>query len=214
MNLPTSAQRTPSRERNPTYRSDISSSQTASPNSLRAAHSSTSTSPAPAATAPVTVQQLLQQHAASSNPAMAALDVAVQERNTLSGQNAQLWKLVEKQRTGYAQLMKEIERVRGERDAYRGRLQSMGENTDTFLRAHRENQRREGKEGSLRSTASSSHLKNSESTSSTGHVSGGPDLRTFMLRSQSDDIRECPFVLLDRLGSVFSRLCAFHHIVH
>lgn len=132
---------------------------------------------------------------------MVALEVAVQERNTLSGQNAQLWKLMEKQRTGYAQLMKEVERVRGERDVYRSRLQLMGENTDTLLRAHRDSQRREGREGSLRSAASSSHLKNSESTSSNGHASGGSDPRAHMLRSQSDDIRECPclFIVLSTI---------------
>ncbi|KAI0704384.1 hypothetical protein BC835DRAFT_826214 [Cytidiella melzeri] len=172
MNQPGSTQSTPSRDRNPTYRSDLSSSQTASPSSLRVAHpsSSTASGPASSATSHVTVQSLLQQHASSSSPPMAALEFAVQERNTLAGQNTQLWKLIEKQRTGYAQLVKEIERVRGERDVYRGRLQFTGENTDALLRAHKESQRREGKEGSLRSAASSSHLKNSESSSSNGHV--------------------------------------------
>lgn len=37
-------------------------------------------------------------------------------------QNAQLWKLIEKQRSGYANVLRELERVRGERDQarYRG----------------------------------------------------------------------------------------------
>ncbi|KAG8882576.1 hypothetical protein FRB97_008085 [Tulasnella sp. 331] len=46
----------------------------------------------------------------------AALDAAITERNVLSSQNAQLWKLVEKQRVGYAGVMKELDRVRAERD--------------------------------------------------------------------------------------------------
>ena len=127
---------------------------------------------------------------------MAALDDAVQERNMLSSQNAQLWKLIEKQRTGYAQLMKEIERVRGERDVYRSRLSALGENPEAMLKAHKES-RREGKEGALRSAASSSHLKNSESTSSNGHVNGVADPRAHMHRSRSDDIREFyPFFIV------------------
>jgi RalA-binding protein 1 len=53
---------------------------------------------------------------------MAALEAILQERNTLASQNAQLWKLIEKQRSGYNQILKELERVRGERDAYRTKL--------------------------------------------------------------------------------------------
>ncbi|KAI0091783.1 hypothetical protein BDY19DRAFT_991457 [Irpex rosettiformis] len=171
----------------------MSFSQAPSPISIRQTHSSGSTPSvqANAVSSPVTVQALLHRHEGSHNPPMAALDDAVQERNMLSSQNAQLWKLIEKQRTGYAQLMKEIERVRGERDVYRNRLQVMGENTEVLLKAHRDS-RREGKEGSLRSAASSSHLKNSESTSSNGQVSGVADPRANMHRSQSDDIPPAP----------------------
>ncbi|KAI0791618.1 hypothetical protein BC629DRAFT_374645 [Irpex lacteus] len=180
---------TSSRDRKHTNRSDMSSSHTPSPISIRQTHSSGSTpSGQPnVVSSPITIQALLHRHDKSSNPSMAALDDAVQERNMLSSQNAQLWKLIEKQRTGYAQLMKEIERVRSERDVYRSRLHVMGENTDALLKAHRES-RREGKEGSLRSAASSSHLKNSESTSSNGHAAGVSDPRSHMHRSQSDDI--------------------------
>jgi len=46
----------------------------------------------------------------------AALEHAVNDRNVLTAQNTQLWKLVEKQRTGYNQILKELERIRGERD--------------------------------------------------------------------------------------------------
>lgn len=50
-----------------------------------------------------------------------ALETVLSERNMLSSQNAQLWKLIEKQRVGYSSLMKELERVRAERDRAVGR---------------------------------------------------------------------------------------------
>jgi len=46
----------------------------------------------------------------------AALDAVLAERNMLSSQNAQLWKLIEKQRASYANAVKDLERIRGERD--------------------------------------------------------------------------------------------------
>lgn len=70
----------------------------------------------------MTVAALLKANAAAPDPATAALDQAVNERNALSSQNSQLWKLIEKQRSGYNQILKELERVRGERDAYKSKL--------------------------------------------------------------------------------------------
>lgn len=76
--------------------------------------------------APITLAALLEQHASAPNPHMAALDQALAERNALSSQNSQLWKLIEKQRSGYNQMLKELERVRAERDSLRGRVGSGG----------------------------------------------------------------------------------------
>jgi len=115
---------------------------------------------------------------------MAALEAVVADRNTLAAQNTQLWKLIEKQRTGYSQLMKELERVRGERDVFRSNLQRMGGDTDALLKAYREKEKREGKE-SLRSAASHTHLRTSESSGSNGAISLDP--RGNMTRTQSDD---------------------------
>ncbi|KAJ7604045.1 hypothetical protein DFH06DRAFT_923779, partial [Mycena polygramma] len=78
-------------------------------------------SPAAPAAA-LSLDALLSAHAAAQDPKLAALDQAVAERNVLSSQNAQLWKLIEKQRTGYNQILKELERVRGERDSYKAKL--------------------------------------------------------------------------------------------
>jgi RalA-binding protein 1 len=50
------------------------------------------------------------------------LEQVVTDRNVLSGQNTQLWKLIEKQRTGYNQILKELERIRSERDSYKAKL--------------------------------------------------------------------------------------------
>jgi len=74
----------------------------------------------------MSVDALLKHHAAAPDPGTAALEQAVNDRNVLSAQNAQLWKLIEKQRTGYNQILKELERIRGERDGYRSKLIALG----------------------------------------------------------------------------------------
>ena len=206
---PASVQHTPSRERTQTQRSEASSS----PSTVRVTQSaSTTASTAGPSTAPLTVQGLLSANASAADPALAALEYVVSDRNTLSSQNAQLWKLIERQRTGYAQLVKEIERVRGERDVYRSRLQSLGESTDALLRAHREKERREGKDA-LRSTASHVQLGSSESAGS--NVSGGNpfDSRSNVPRSSQEDICESAIILIVRssrraLTAHASSLCA------
>ncbi|KAH0836626.1 hypothetical protein J3R83DRAFT_8344 [Lanmaoa asiatica] len=86
--------------------------------------SSSTTSATNPTTHPISVDALLSQHASAPNPFLAALDQAVSERNIFSTQNTQLWKLIEKQRSGYNQVLKELERMRAERDAYKARLQA------------------------------------------------------------------------------------------
>lgn len=71
---------------------------------------------------PMSAEALIAHNGASLDPKYAALEQAVNERNTLSSQNGQLWKLIEKQRSGYNQILKELERVRNERDSYRAKL--------------------------------------------------------------------------------------------
>ncbi|KAK0467319.1 uncharacterized protein EV420DRAFT_1759150 [Desarmillaria tabescens] len=103
----TSVHPSPSRPGIPSASSSTTSLQASSTNTL---------SPAPGV---VTVEAYLAQHSAASDPKLAALEQSLNERNTLSLQNAQLWKLIEKQRSGYNQILKELERVRGERDGDR-----------------------------------------------------------------------------------------------
>lgn len=140
----------------------------------------TSQSSAPSSV-PLTVESLLATHASSRDPARSALDVAVSERNSLSVQNTQLWKLIEKQRSGYGQLMKELERVRSERDVFRARLQGAGENTDMLLRAQRDKDKRDAKEATLRSSSSHSQLRGSDGSSTSS------DPRARMVRKHSED---------------------------
>ncbi|KZV85703.1 RhoGAP-domain-containing protein [Exidia glandulosa HHB12029] len=52
----------------------------------------------------------------------AALDAVLAERNGLSQQNAQLWKLIEKQRASYTNAMADLARIRAERDKAISRL--------------------------------------------------------------------------------------------
>ncbi|EJF64182.1 hypothetical protein DICSQDRAFT_178675 [Dichomitus squalens LYAD-421 SS1] len=187
---------TPVRDR--LYRSDYPPSATNSPATMRPAASfpnplasNASIHPNPNSavptTQPLTVEGLL---ANNGNSISAALDAAVNERNALSAQNTQLWKLIEKQRSGYNHLMKEVERIRGERDLYRNRLQANGEHTDALLRAHRAKEKSEGKDSTLRPTASHSQLKSSDSSASNSSSRGTPsasDPRSHLMRTHSDD---------------------------
>ena len=58
--------------------------------------------------------------AAATGDPLVALETILGERNTLSSQNSQLWKIIEKQRGMYTSLHKELDRAKAERD----RLQS------------------------------------------------------------------------------------------
>ena len=115
---------TPARDRD---RHPFSSSQ--SP--LGQSTSSTSSNLAPSSSVQISpqamsVDALLKQHATAPDPRTAAFEQVVNDRNVLSSQNAQLWKLIEKQRAGYNQILKELERIRGERDGYKSKLIALG----------------------------------------------------------------------------------------
>ena len=203
---------TPVRDRS--YRTDYPPSATSSPATMRS-NASFSNAPPPNPPNPagvnpavsnnqlLSIDGLLAAHAGTPNPVLAALESAVSERNNLSAQNTQLWKLIEKQRSGYNHIMKELERLRGERDLYRSRLHQNGENIDALLRAHRAKEKAEGRDGSLRSTASHSQLKPSDSNASTSSAKGSSpslDPRAYMLRTHSDESRE--YILLSLLWTI------------
>lgn len=155
--------------------------------------SSASSIPAPAAaltanptTVPISLETLLVTHANAPNPSLAALDQVLSERNVLSTQNTQLWKLIEKQRAGYNQVLKEIDRVRGERDTYKTRLQAAGMSTEL---AKRDKDRDKEKPTSLRSSESNATISNMS-------VNGSADLRSRLVRNQPDATRELLFLLI------------------
>ncbi|KAF8972613.1 hypothetical protein BDZ97DRAFT_1913115 [Flammula alnicola] len=117
--FPQSAQPSPATSLRQTTGSSASASLTNLPST------STSTPAVQVSPQTITVEALLKQHASSPDPTSAALEQAVADRNVLSSQNTQLWKLIEKQRTGYNQILKELERIRGERDSYKSRLAAL-----------------------------------------------------------------------------------------
>ncbi|KAF9478273.1 hypothetical protein BDN70DRAFT_880139 [Pholiota conissans] len=117
--FPASAQPSPA----PSLRQTASSSASASFTHLPSASTSTSSGPVvQVSQQTITLEGLLKQHASSPDPTRAALEQVVADRNVLSSQNIQLWKLIEKQRTGYNQILKELERIRSERDSYKAKL--------------------------------------------------------------------------------------------
>ncbi|KAF5316509.1 hypothetical protein D9619_006169 [Psilocybe cf. subviscida] len=109
----------------PSLRQTSSSSASNSATHLPSTAGSAATPPNVSTHAVLTAEHFLKQHSSSSNPTLAALEQAVADRNVLSGQNTQLWKLIEKQRAGYNQILKELERIRGERDTYKSRLAAL-----------------------------------------------------------------------------------------
>ncbi|TFY72296.1 hypothetical protein EVG20_g707 [Dentipellis fragilis] len=147
------------------------------PTTPRPTPSSSSSSPA---SHPVTSDAILALHVSAPNPALAALEQAVSERNTLSAQNAQLWKVLEKQRGAYGQSTKDLDRVRAERDAYKAKLHELGQNTEAIVKGHRE------REKAIRASASSSGLRGGEKSSS-GASQPPTNPRAAMARHQSDD---------------------------
>ncbi|KAG1869493.1 hypothetical protein F4604DRAFT_1773563 [Suillus subluteus] len=169
---------TPSRERSSTSQS------VSSPMSMRPQASSSAASVAASAlgqtanttTYPISLETLLATHASAPNPILAALDQVLSERNVLSTQNTQLWKLIEKQRAAYNQVLKEIERVRSERETYKTRLQAAGMFPELAKKAK---DREKDKARSLRSSGSNA-------TMSSMSVNGSADLRSRMVHNQLD----------------------------
>lgn len=149
--------------------------------SLRPAANSSASSPggsSPASTpAVITLDALLETHATAPSPTHAALEATIAERNLLTAQNAQLWKLIEKQRTGYSGMAKDLERIRAERDAYRNRLHAVGESTEGLVRREKE------KAKALKPSPNASGMDASGRDSPV-------DPRAGMVRHQSDDHSE------------------------
>jgi hypothetical protein len=144
---------------------------------------SSSTMASSQASQPLSLEAMLSAHAGADNPAFSALEQSVSERNFLSSQNAQLWKLIEKSRGLYTESQKNLERVRMERDAYKAKLLSLGENPDAIARGHKE------REKHLKPSASSNGMRQgSNKLSSQGSGSTRPS------RHQSADTGTWPCI--------------------
>ncbi|KAF9457196.1 hypothetical protein BDZ94DRAFT_1292511 [Collybia nuda] len=132
---------------------------------------------------PVTTASLLKLYAGSADPKAAALEHSVADRNVLCAQNAQLWKLIEKQRSGYNQILKELERVRGERDGLKSKLGISNTSSTANNAGHGEKRHRTSEDRS----AQRSFSENSSTVSLQSLPSNG-DPRQTMSRHYSDDI--------------------------
>ena len=129
----------------------------------------------------LTLAGVLSSYTSTPNPPVAALEQVISERNVLSSQNSQLWKLVEKQRSGYSQILKELERVRSERDTFKARLTSLGENPDQILKKQKASKANHSG-NSLKSSSSYSGLRSDDQPKATPE-----DPRQAMTRHQSED---------------------------
>jgi RalA-binding protein 1 len=109
---------------------------------------------------------------------VAALEQAVADRNVLSGQNTQLWKLIEKQRAGYNQILKELERIRAERDSYKNRLVAL----NALPNGSSKRQKTTSERGSRPSLDATSSHASSSSTTTTPNSQVRPPFR-----QKSDD---------------------------
>ncbi|KAI9511536.1 hypothetical protein F5148DRAFT_1319381 [Russula earlei] len=113
-----------------------------SPTSSAARPSAPFSSTTPSQASPqLSLETLLSAHAEMDNPTISALEQCISERNLLSSQNTQLWKLIEKSRGLYTESQRNLERVRTERDAYKAMLIKLGENPDAIARGHRARER-------------------------------------------------------------------------
>ena len=134
----------------------------------------------------LTLAGALSSYTSTPNPPIAALEQVISERNVLSSQNSQLWKLVEKQRSGYSQILKELERVRSERDTFKTRLTSLGENPDQILKKQKAN-KGSNTGNTLKSSSSHSGLRSGDQPK----VATPEDPRQAMARHQSEDSGMC-----------------------
>lgn len=145
---------------------------------LGASSSSGTAPPIPTGSA-MTMEAAMASHLGMPNPVHSALETILSERNQLSSQNAQLWKLIEKQRSAYSRMLKDLERIRNERDSYKARLQTSAPPDIKSLK------------GSVSSSHMHSHSYEKERPSMESQASGSShsnlNPRMGIVRHQSDD---------------------------
>lgn len=128
----------------------------------------------------LTADQLIAQHANSHDPTRAALEAVLNERNSLSAQNSQLWNHLKKQRNNYQLAASDVKRLRGERDLYKAKLQA----ADKSGRDERHDERRLRPSASAANMSASIHgpLPNDSTISE-----GSPSRRPTIERIDSED---------------------------
>ena len=88
----------------------------------------------------LTLAGVLSSYSSTPNPPMAALKEVISDRNALSSQNLLLWGLIDNQRSVHGQTLKELDRVRLERDRFKAKLTSLGENPNKILNEQETNE--------------------------------------------------------------------------
>lgn len=135
----------------------------------------------------LSLESTLFAHSEATNPVMSALEQTISDRNLLSSQNAQLWKLIEKSRGLYTESQRNLERVRLERDAYKAMLLKLGENPDAIARGHR------AREKQLKPSPSNNGMRQASDGYPYSSPSSGPSRPT---RQQSADTGVHCFIAL------------------
>lgn len=134
---------------------------------------------------PITIDDALGVHAEAPDPMRAALEAILAERNSLSAQNSQLWNHLKRQRANYASAVKDVVRLRSERDALRAKVNG-SDNTEGPSQIN-------GRK--LRTTVSSAAMSTNEigsgrervDLSKPGSSRSPQNPRASMTRHQSDD---------------------------
>jgi RalA-binding protein 1 len=186
-----------------------------SSNSASMTHSASATGPSfeiPISHEPITIEGSLAAHASYADPTRAALETVIADRNTFSAQNVQLWNHMRKQRSYHIHLVKDVDRLRHERDVLRHKLSK-------YEKTGREPH---SSERPLKATASSSRVNGTDTPtgpaieredrpSSTSRTI--PDPRAGVARHKSDEthgesilhVLPCPFF------PIFIPMLQLHH---
>ncbi len=135
---------------------------------------------------PITVDDALNAHADSPDPMRAALEAILAERNSLSAQNSQLWNHLKRQRANYASAVKDVVRLRSERDVLRGKLNGL-DNVEGPSPVNGRKLRTTVSSVAMSSTNGTGSGKETQDHGRTGSSKSSSNPRASMTRHQSDD---------------------------
>ncbi|KLO17933.1 RhoGAP-domain-containing protein [Schizopora paradoxa] len=166
-----------------------------SPSTNKIATSASTSSATPSHTAngedaivsiPITLDDALNAHADASDPMRATLEAILAERNSLSAQNSQLWNHLKRQRANYASAVKDVVRLRSERDALRAKVNGQ-DNNEGPSQMNGRKLRQTMSSAAMSSTNETGSVKDRSDLSRSGASKSPQNPRASMTRHQSDD---------------------------